>query len=70
MKMKNGRKPLYADNAKIKLKVQENPGGEGTASHAYFEIAKTAKNFGAYRKAGGNLKYLYWFQGRGKLEIS
>jgi hypothetical protein len=68
--MKNGRTPLYADSAKIKLKVQENPGGEGTYSREYFEIARKSKTFGDYREAGGNLKYLYWFQGRGKLEIS
>jgi hypothetical protein len=23
-----------------------------------------------YREAGGSLRYLYWFQGRGKLEIT
>lgn len=65
-----GRQPLYADNAKIKLLVKENPAREGTSSHEYFETAKAAKTFGAYREAGGNLKYLYWFQERGKLEIA
>jgi hypothetical protein len=64
-----GRQPLFADNAKIKVLVKENPAREGTSSHGYFEIAKAAKTFGAYREAGGNLKYLYWFQERDKLEI-
>jgi hypothetical protein len=65
MKMKT----LYADNAKIRPKVRGNPAREGTHSHACFELAKTAKTFGAYRLAGGNLKYLYWFRDREKLEI-
>jgi hypothetical protein len=65
-----GRQPLFADNAKIKVLVKENPAREGTSSHGYFEIAKAAKTFGAYREAGGNLKYLYWFAERGKLEIA
>jgi hypothetical protein len=65
-----GRAPLYPDNAKIKLLVKENPAREGTSSHEYFETAKAAKTFGAYREAGGNLKYLYWFAERGKLEIA
>jgi hypothetical protein len=64
-----GRQPLFADNAKIKLLVKENPAREGTSSHEFFETAKAAKTFGAYRANGGNLKYLYWFQERGKLEI-
>jgi hypothetical protein len=67
-KMKNGR-TLYADNARIRPKVRGNPAREGTHSYACFELAKTAKTFGAYRLAGGNLKYLYWFRDREKLEI-
>jgi hypothetical protein len=62
-------KARYADDARIELKVVGNPAREGTHSHACFELAKTAKTFGAFRQAGGNLKYLYWFQERGKLEI-
>jgi hypothetical protein len=58
--MKNGRKPLYPDNARIRLKVQENPGGGGTYSHECFEIARRSETFGDYREAEGNLKYLYW----------
>jgi hypothetical protein len=69
IKMKNGRKPLYADNAKIRPLVKGNPGGEGTHSYACFELAKTAKTYGAYRANGGDIKYLYWFRDRGKLEI-
>jgi hypothetical protein len=65
MKMKT----RYADNAKIKTLVKGNPAREGTHSYACFALAKTAKTFGAFRLAGGNLKYLYWFQERGKLEI-
>jgi hypothetical protein len=70
MKMKNGRKPLYADGARIRLKVRGNPAREGTGSHEWFEMAKAAKTFGDYRAAGGNLRYLYWFKGRDLLEIS
>jgi hypothetical protein len=65
-----GRQPLFADNAKIKVLTKENPAREGTSSHQYYELARTAKTFGAYRQAGGNLKYLYWFEARGKLEIA
>jgi hypothetical protein len=65
-----GRQPLHKDSAKIKVLTKENPAREGTSSHEYYEIARTAKTFGAYRAAGGNLKYLYWFEARGKLEIA
>jgi hypothetical protein len=67
--MKNGRKPLYADDAKIELKVKVNPGRRGTTSHDSFEIAKRSDTFGAYREAGGKPKYLYWLKGRDKLDI-
>jgi hypothetical protein len=66
--MKNGR-ALYPDNARIRLKVRGNPAREGTGSHEWFEIAMKSKTFGDYREAGGNLRYLYYFQGTGKLEI-
>jgi hypothetical protein len=59
----------YADSARIRPTVRENPAREGTHSYACFELAKRAKSFGVYRQAGGNLKYLYWFADRGKLEI-
>jgi hypothetical protein len=62
-------KPLYDDDDKIKTLVKGNPAREGTHSHACFALAKRAKTFGAFRLAGGNLKYLYWFRDRGKLEI-
>lgn len=66
--MKNGR-TLYPDTAKIELLVEANPGREGTDSHEYFETARASPTVGDYREAGGKLKYLYWFQGRGKLVI-
>jgi hypothetical protein len=68
-KVGRGRQPNYPDNAKIRLLVKENPARGGTSSHEFFETAKAAKTFGVYRANGGNLKYLYWFQERGKLEI-
>jgi hypothetical protein len=68
MKMRNGR-TLYPDSARIRLKVRGNPTREGTRSREWFEMAKTAKTVGHYREAGGSLKYLYYFQGTGKLEI-
>ena len=67
--MKNGRRRLYPDWAMIKILVKGNPTREGTDSRVYFEMAKAAKTFGDYRAAGGNLKYLYYFQGTGKLAI-
>jgi hypothetical protein len=67
--LKNGR-TLYPDSAKITLSVQENQGREGTGSHKHFETARASPTVGDYREAGGRLKYLYWFQGRGKLVIS
>lgn len=56
-----GRAPNFADNAKIKMVTRENPCREGTSAHEYFETAKASRTFGAYREAGGNLKYLYSF---------
>jgi hypothetical protein len=69
MKMKNGRRPRYADSAEIRPKVPGNPAREGTHSYACFEQALEAKTFGAYRLNGGDINYLYWFLDRGKLEI-
>ena len=64
-----GRAPNFADNAKIKMVTRENPCREGTSAHEYFETAKASRTFGAYREAGGNLKYLYSFSERGLLTI-
>jgi hypothetical protein len=62
-------KARYADNARIRILVHGNPAREGTHSHFVFELALISKTFGAFRRAGGNLKYLYSFQERGLLEI-
>ena len=66
--MRNGR-TLYQDDAEIRIKVPKNPAREGTDSRKWFALAMKSKTFGDYREAGGNLNYLYSFQGRGKLEI-
>jgi hypothetical protein len=50
--------------------VKANPGRLRTKASEYFEIARKSKTFGDYREAGGSLRYLYWFKGRGKLVIS
>ena len=63
------RRTVHPDSAEIRPLVEENPGRPGTVSYTSFDIASRSQTIREYRDAGGNLKYLRWHAGRGKLAI-
>jgi hypothetical protein len=67
--MKNGRPTLYPDTMPIRLLTEKNEARPKTKSHKTFETARRSETIGEYREAGGNLRYLYWHAGRGKIAI-
>lgn len=64
-----GKLPAYSPQAKFVNVAEENPSRKGSIAHKMFAKIQKSATFGDYRKKGGALHALYWFEKRGYLTI-